>query len=517
MVSFGGISRNFQKLSRVLAEVAVAGKFKFQLRNWTLKGMIKLMFTRCRMMEKRRYKICLVSDFFFPNMGGVESHLFQLSQRLLERGHDVFIVTHAYGDRNGVRFMNNYLKVYYLPLVPFYNKSILPTIVGSLPLLRYILRSEKVDIVHGHSAFSTLAHEALFIGAVCDVGATVFTDHSLFGFADASAIVTNAFLKYSLANTDHCICVSHTGKENTVLRSSVPKERVSVIPNAVDADVFGPDYSRAIPPEDKRIVVAIGSRLVYRKGIDLVVAAVPKICGRRFGPEGAFSVDFLVGGDGPKRILFEEMIEQHHLQHRVTMLGELRHSDVRDALLARADVFLNTSLTEAFCMAILEAVSCGVTVVSTKVGGIPEVLPERFLYFVQPDAASIEAGLAEAIEDVAAGRRPAKRECHEVKIILDQSTTTSSIAWLFILRLIIHPHFPVRARGLQLARHREEDGGRLRQDHVPGEQKERFRGEAGQTLGQGAARRAAHGRLLPALSLLDQGVRLLGRFRVDLT
>ena len=49
-----------------------------------------------------------------------------------------------------------------------------------------------------------------------------------------------------------------------------------------------------------------------------------------------------------------------------------------------------------------------------RVGGIPEVLPERFLYFVQPDAASIEAGLAEAIEDVADGRRPAKRECHEV-------------------------------------------------------------------------------------------------------
>ena len=53
------------------------------------------------------------------------------------------------------------LQVYYLPLVPFYNKSILPTIVGSLPILRHILRSEKVDIVHGHSAFSTLAHEAL--------------------------------------------------------------------------------------------------------------------------------------------------------------------------------------------------------------------------------------------------------------------------------------------------------------------------------------------------------------------
>ena len=50
---------------------------------------------------------------------------------------------------------------------------------------------------------------------------TVFTDHSLFGFSDASAIVTNTFLKFSLANTSNTICVSHTGKENTVLRGSV--------------------------------------------------------------------------------------------------------------------------------------------------------------------------------------------------------------------------------------------------------------------------------------------------------
>ena len=99
-----------------------------------------------------------------------------------------------------------------------------------------------LKIVHGHSAFSTLAHEALFVGSLLELG-TVFTDHSLFGFADASAIITNTFLRYSLANTDHCICVSHTGKENTVLRSGVPKTKVSVIPNAVDSDIFLPCYN----------------------------------------------------------------------------------------------------------------------------------------------------------------------------------------------------------------------------------------------------------------------------------
>ena len=116
-------------------------------------------------------------------------------------------------------------------------KAVLPTIVGSLPFLKHIFGKEQIQIVHGHSAFSTLAHEALFVASLLGLG-TVFTDHSLFGFADASAIVTNTFLRYSLANTDHCICVSHTGKENTVLRSGVLKTNVSVIPNAVDSDIF---------------------------------------------------------------------------------------------------------------------------------------------------------------------------------------------------------------------------------------------------------------------------------------
>lgn len=73
---------------------------------------------------------------------------------------------------------------------------------------------------------------------------TVFTDHSLFGFADASAVLTNKCLEMSLADCNHCICVSHTGKENTVLRAKVRKDRVSVIPNAVDTALFTPDISK---------------------------------------------------------------------------------------------------------------------------------------------------------------------------------------------------------------------------------------------------------------------------------
>lgn len=54
-------------------------------------------------------------------------------------------------------------------------------------------------------------------------------------------------------------------------------------------------------------------------------------------------------------------------------------------MLVRGHIFLNTSLTEAFCIAIVEAASCGLFVVSTNVGGIKEVLPDHMVNFASPD------------------------------------------------------------------------------------------------------------------------------------
>ena len=65
------------------------------------------------MKTQRRYRIAMVCDFFYPRMGGVEMHIWSLSQHLLRLGHKVIVITHAYGDRKGVRYMPGPLKVYY--------------------------------------------------------------------------------------------------------------------------------------------------------------------------------------------------------------------------------------------------------------------------------------------------------------------------------------------------------------------------------------------------------------------
>ncbi|CAK8697583.1 phosphatidylinositol N-acetylglucosaminyltransferase subunit A-like [Clavelina lepadiformis] len=349
------------------------------------------------------HNIALVSDFFYPNVGGVENHMFQLAQCLKKRGHKVIIITHAYGKRSGVQFLSGMLKVYYLPLIVFYNQCVLPTIFGAMPVIRTILLAEKITIVHGHSSFSTLAHEGMFHAKSLGIR-TVFTDHSLFGFADTSSILTNRLLEWSLADTNCVICVSHTSKENTVLRANLDPGDVFVIPNAVDPTVFIPSTSDN--KNNDKIYIVVMSRLVYRKGMDLLATIIPEIC-------NTFDdVDFIIGGDGPKRLLLDEVCEQYQLQDRITFLGSVPHHEV-PGVLRRGHIFLNTSLTEAFCMAIVEAACCGLHVISTSVGGIPEVLPEDLVHLAHPNAKSLLSTVIEAVNKLKSGQLLTKEDIHK--------------------------------------------------------------------------------------------------------
>lgn len=347
-----------------------------------------------------RHSICMVCDFFYPNMGGVEMHLWCLSQCLLQLGHKVIVVTHAYGSRQGVRYMTNGLKVYYLPLTPVVDQVIFPTLYGFFPLFRNVLIREKVTIVHGHQSTSALTNECILYARTMGYP-TCYTDHSLFGFDDIGSIHINKLLQVTLSDVDQIICVSNTCRENLVLRARVHPNFVYTIPNAVDATKFTPDQSKRYPLNTINIVLL--SRLVYRKGIDLLVKVIPLICAK------FSSVHFIIGGDGPKMLLLEEMRERYQLHDRMELLGAIQHHNVRD-ILVRGHIFLNCSLTESFCIALLEAASCGLFVVSTRVGGVPEVLPPSMIKFAEPNVEDLVEALAEAIS---LSRRINPIEMHE--------------------------------------------------------------------------------------------------------
>ncbi|KAL5349397.1 hypothetical protein V496_07751 [Pseudogymnoascus sp. VKM F-4515 (FW-2607)] len=377
------------------------------------------------------YNIAMASDFFFPQPGGIESHIYQLSTKLIDRGHKVIIITHAYEGRTGVRYLTNGLKVYHVPFFVIYRATTFPTVFSFFPTFRNIIIREQIEIVHGHASLSSFCHEAILHARTMGLR-TVFTDHSLFGFADAGSILTNKLLKFTLSDVDHVICVSHTCKENTVLRASLDPLMVSVIPNAVVAENFrplshpaystGPDNQlqnfnaqAATPlphylgPHDT-ITIAVISRLFYNKGTDLLIAAIPRILAAH--P----NVRFIIAGSGPKAIDLEQMLERNVLQDRVELLGPVRHEEVRDVMV-RGHIYLHPSLTEAFGTVIVEAASCGLYVVCTQVGGIPEVLPAHMTVFAKPEEDDLVAATGKAIAALRANKVRTERFHDQVKMM----------------------------------------------------------------------------------------------------
>ncbi|MCJ1238221.1 Phosphatidylinositol N-acetylglucosaminyltransferase gpi3 subunit [Varicellaria rhodocarpa] len=372
----------------------------------------------------------MVSDFFFPQPGGVESHIYQLSTKLIDRGHKVIIITHAYKGRTGVRYLTNGLKVYHVPFFVIYRESTMPTVFSFFPIFRNIIIRERIQIVHGHASLSSLCHEAILHARTMGLR-TVFTDHSLFGFADAASILTNKLLKFTLSDVDHVIGVSHTCKENTVLRACLDPFMVSVIPNAVVAenfrpltqnsnstDVYGSNSKDMRPsllpiqhlgPHDIITIVVI-SRLFYNKGTDLLIAAIPRILAN--DP----NVRFIIAGSGPKAIDLEQMLERRVLQDKVEMLGPVRHEEVRDVMV-RGHIYLHPSLTEAFGTVIVEAASCGLYVVCTRVGGIPEVLPPHMTTFAKPEEDDLVAATGKAIAALRANKIRTEKFHDQVKMM----------------------------------------------------------------------------------------------------
>lgn len=223
----------------------------------------------------------------------------------------------------------------------------------------------------------------------------------------------------------------YCSKENTTLRAALNPLCVSVIPNAVVPRDFRPlqpgearhsslQGSKGItlpPPPDpsqplqpgESITVIVISRLFYNKGTDLLIEALPILLRQHS------NLRFVIAGSGPKAIDLEQTLDSLPQQlvytsagqPRVQLLGSIRHEEVRDVMV-RGHLLLSTSLTEAFGTVLVEAASCGLMVVATRVGGVPEVLPDNMTVFVLPEVEDVARGVTDAIKML--GSRSIRRD-----------------------------------------------------------------------------------------------------------
>lgn len=352
------------------------------------------------------YNIAMICDFFYPQLGGVEIHIYHLAQNLISLGHNVIIITHSYhNERLGVRYLTNGLKVYYTPLFVLHRETTFPSVFSMAPILRHIMLRERIDIVHGHGSGSAMAQESLVHANTLGLK-TVFTDHSLYGFSVLGSILLNKLLLFTLANVDRVICVSNICKDNMIVRGNMDPAKLSVIPNAIISDEFkplnynnlnnnnrhlsnpDPDSSttwvndiKLKKKNDGPVTIVAISRLFPNKGADLIIRIIPQVC--QLHPD----VNFILAGDGPKFVELQQTVESFRLQDRVTLLGAVPHENIRNVL-CQGDIYLHTTLTEAFGTVLVEAASCGLLIVTTHVGGIPEVLPDHMTVYAMETSVS---------------------------------------------------------------------------------------------------------------------------------
>jgi len=249
--------------------------------------------------------------------------------------------------------------------------------------LNALCRRIGADHVHGHSC----ANSAHIVALARQMGGppyslTLHGDMDVYGKDHASKMVGASFVSV----------VTRALQREVHSRVGLPVDRLPVITMGVDTTAFQPGPSRKSIPG--RLELLTVSRLHRNKGHSHALAAMRSLVDR------GFDLHYMIAGDGPDRNLIEERVRELELENRVKLLGTVGEHQVL-GLLRSADAFVlpSVSLGEAAPVAVMEAMSCGVPVVCSIIGGTADMITDGVdgLLVAQRD----EAGLASAFERLA--------------------------------------------------------------------------------------------------------------------
>ncbi len=203
-----------------------------------------------------------------------------------------------------------------------------------------------------------------------------------------------------LLDADWIFSVSNALKEH-VVALGVPPERIQVVGNGVDVVKFHPlprdECRRALGLEGVGPVLVTVGALVERKGFHRVIELLPQLLEKYPG-----LIYLAIGGPGPEGDWSERLRQQVHalgVEEHVRFLGAMDPNELKRPLSA-ADLFVLATSNEGWANVFLEALACGLPVVTTDVGGNSEVICKEELGIVVPfgDPEALARALGEALE-----------------------------------------------------------------------------------------------------------------------
>ncbi len=300
----------------------------------------------------------------YPTYGGSGVVATELGLALADKGHEVHFVTYDRPFRLDHFHDRVYFHAVEMATYPLFEFNLYTLALTSK--LVEVAQYQKLDILHMHYAIphavsAYLAQQILGKKSIRTVTTLHGTDSTLVGLEPSFL----PLMKFALENSDGVTAVSNFLKEKTLSTYQLDTD-IEVIPNFIDTAVYLPKesckYRELFSPGGEKVLVHTSNfRPVKRvtdviRTFDLVLKKVPS--------------RLLLIGDGPDRSECEILCRELGIFDKVRFLGK---QDALADILAACDLFMLPSQSESFGLSALEAMACGLPVISTSIGGIPEV------------------------------------------------------------------------------------------------------------------------------------------------
>ncbi len=321
-------------------------------------------------------------------VGGAEILVDQMVRRLSDEFHCVVAVLDEIGEI-GDRLKRDGFVVEHLHRQPGIDR-------GCAKRLKSFADREGAQILHAHQY--TPFFQAMLSRGLIGRRPVVFTEHGRH-FPDLPSRKRSIVNRLLLRSCDRLIGCGGAVRQALIHNEGLPESRVEVIYNGVDLKALGkssPGARENIRKEfgysSDDFVAVLVARLHelkdHQTALRAVDAARQQIPGLRL----------LLAGDGDQRAAIEQTIRERGLEKTVTLAGT--RQDVAD-LLAAADVFLMSSISEGIPLTVIEAMAARRPVISTAVGGLPELIEHGVTGFLAPsrDDAALAKSLIELYRD----------------------------------------------------------------------------------------------------------------------
>jgi len=315
----------------------------------------------------------IVSEFP-PKSGGTGHYVYNLSKKLVEKGHRVAVITR--GSWKGLRIERvKGINLYKTPFVPAYPFHVKIHGIYVSKLFRFLESS--FDVVHFHVPLPPSIRTSL--PTIVTVHALVELEREMNKSIDLPSLERKLFSNFHysiglklLRNADLITTVSKFVAKHVQKYFGYNWNDLPITRNGVDTKFFKPGKF-----QEKSSYILYAGSLDYRKGLLDLVTSAKYIC--RVYP----NIPFILVGTGPFERRLKKTVNKLGLYNNFSFVGNVN----RDTLLKyyqKASIFMLPSYYESMPCVLLEAMACGLPIIATSIGGTPEFVLNGKTGFLVP-------------------------------------------------------------------------------------------------------------------------------------